>query len=187
MGVERCFQGWWHGVGAKVNYLKNNDFMVSSRIGFLTSLSENSKDKIEIGLSAASSYDSTRIKVQKNYFPDPVKKVYYGADMKIIFSDFLLTGEFIGIDMEANSGVKANPTGFYLTLGYMLNTKMQSLIRWDNLRSMKLTSISDSDQLIFGYTYWVTTPFKLQINYVIPFPQKELKFHQLLLNAQIAI
>lgn len=165
----------------------NNDFMVSSRVAFLTSLSENKKDKFEIGLSAASSYDSTRIKVQKNYFPDPVKKLYYGADLKLVYSDFLLTGEFIGIDMKANSGVKANPTGLYLTLGYMLNAKMQGLIKWDNLRSMKLTSISDSDQLIFGYTYWVTTPFKVQVNYVVPFPQKDLKFHQLLINAQIAI
>lgn len=165
----------------------NNDFMVSSRIAFLTSLSENKKDKFEIGLSAASSSDSARIKVLNKNEIGPIKKLYYGADIKFVFSDFLVTGEFIGIDMKANSGVKANPTGFYLTLGYMLNAKMQGLIKWDNLRSMKLTSISDSDQLIFGYTYWVTTPFKVQVNYVVPFPQKELKFHQLLVNAQIAI
>jgi len=165
----------------------NNNFMFSSRVAFLTSLSENKKDKFELGLSAASSHDSTGIKFEKNYFPGPVTKLFYGADMKLVFSDFLLTGEFIGIDMKANSGVKANPTGFYLTLGYMLNSKMQTLIKWDNLRSMKLPSVSDSDQLIFGYNYWVTTPFKIQLNYVIPFPENELKYHQLLINAQIAI
>lgn len=191
--------GIFNGNGYGGNSNDNNDFLYAARLAaFPFKTSENSSTQLEIAANAMfSSDDAARVSALLNPFAFDAllfsgKRTLYGADFRFTTGKFLLAGEYLKGDFDgdfaflaADTSVgSAKPDGYHLTAGYRLASNLQLLGRWD---SFKADSGADNpDWAIIGLNYWPTQVSELQLNYVINTDNSEFKYHQVLVNAQIA-
>jgi hypothetical protein len=191
--------GIFNGNGYGGNSNDNNDFLYAARLTVLPfKATENSPTRLEISASAVYSRDDlARVSELLNPFVFDAlffsgKRTLYGADFRFTAGKFLLAGEYVKGDFDGNFTLlaadtsigSAKPDGYYLTAGYMLTSNLQLLGRWD---SFKADSGADNpDWAIIGLNFWPSQVSELQLNYVINTDNSEFKYHQVLVNAQIA-
>jgi hypothetical protein len=191
--------GIFNGNGTATNSNDNNNFLYAGRLlGSLKETFISSIDKLEIGVNAAYSRDSaTRISEEINPFVfEPLffdgERVLLGADLQINIEKFMISGEYINgeyngtftslITDSTSQDISAN--GFHLTAGYMLHKKVQLLARLDNFNTNRR---EDSNWIIGGVNYWPTLATEFQFNYILNAEEPDLKYHQFLINVQVAL
>lgn len=191
--------GMFNGNGYGGNSNDNNDFLYGARLAaFPLKASEKSSTQLEIAANAAYSKDHlARVSALLNplvfdalFFSG--KRTLYGADFRLTAGKFLLAGEFIKGDFDgdlyflaADTSIgSAKPGGYYLTAGYMLTSNLQLLGRWDDFSAD--SGADNPNWAIIGVNFWPSQVSELQLNYVINTDNSEFKYHQVLVNAQIA-
>ena len=191
--------GMFNGNGYGGNSNDNNDFLYAARLAFFpVSSSTETTDQMEIGANVMYSKDNLgRVSSLLNPFVFDAlffsgERTIYGVDVRYTLGDFLLSGEYLNGNfngnfyfLAANTSIgSARPEGFHLTAGYMLTDNVQLLGRWDRFRS---DSGSDNpDWALIGLNFWPTQVSELQFNYLINTRNNSFKYHQVLINAQIA-
>jgi len=177
----------------------NNDFLYATRFAFFPLFtSKESADQMEIGANIMYSKDDLApvSSLLNPFVYDALfftgKRTIYGFDIRYTSGDFLISGEYLNGNfsgtfyfLAADTSVgSARPEGFHLTAGYMLSRNVQLLGRWDKFRS---DSGSDNpDWALIGLNFWPTQVSELQLNYLINTRNNAFKYHQVLINAQIA-
>ncbi|MGB2958325.1 MAG: porin [Bacteroidota bacterium] len=173
--------GVFNGNGFDGNNNDNNDFMYAGRLGISPLLGDSSL--LEVGVNGLYSNDKNAV-IGSGVLPSfDGTRLMYGGDVRMMYRDFLLSAEAIVSRLKQRDGRIDEPSGYYVSAGYMLTATSQILLRWDSFSPDGFGS--DSRLLIFGYNLWPTRPTEVQVNYVIPTREAGPKHHQLLLNAQI--
>jgi len=191
--------GVFNGNGFGTNSNDNNNFLYSGRIAAHPFKNkENSADQLEIGINAAYSRDDfARISALLNPFVFDAlffngKRTIFGGDIRLTLNKILVAAEYISADLDGMFTVLASddtvgslkPSGYHLTAGYMLTTKIQLLGRLDSFKTDSNNEISN--WLLLGLNIWPTQATELQFNYTIDTDNSTFKYHQLLINAQVA-
>ena len=151
--------GAFNGNGRSLGGNDNNSLLYAGRLAVYPSLSEGS---LELGLNLAYSED-----------PGPAggrTRFLFGGDARFQQERLLLAGEVIYGDIDAAvvAGGERNPVGYQATAGYMLEPGVhQVLLRLDGF-DPDLAAGDDVNFLIFGYNYWPTGAFELQVNFLAP-------------------
>lgn len=167
----------------EANANDNDDFLYAVRIAYDSDApSRGAADgRLAVGFNLAFSSDDDVTLVG---FPDGFEgeRLLFGLDARWNRDRWLAAAEIIGANLDPVAGATAEPYGWALTLGYMLNGKSQLLARWD---SFDPDTGPDSDDLfILGYNLWPTGATEVQLNYVVP-TAGGLDEHQLLANLQV--
>lgn len=173
--------GVFNGNGYGGNNNDGDDFMFASRLGITPSMNNGT---LEAGFNIAYSKDSA-VRILGSTFRG--KRTLMGGDIRLTIEKLLLAGEFIFADLESGFSPNSssfNPFGFHLTGGIMVNDNNQLLFRVDQI-DFDAPNASNT-LLIFGYNLWPTSLTELQVNYIINTDLSEFKYHQLLINAQVA-
>ncbi len=163
----------------------NNEFLYVGRVGIFPRINSEGgiNGKLEIGINAAYSKDNHVPIGNLIPFFDG-KRTLLGADARLTYTKWLITGEVIYASLATNSNTTFNPYGYYVTAGYLVAKNSQILVRWDSFFPDNLAP--NSHLLIFGYNLWPTKVTELQVNYIIQTHNSALEHHQLLVNAQFA-
>lgn len=191
--------GVFNGNGFGTNSNDNNNFLYSGRIAVHPFKNkEDSASQLEIGVNAAYSQDEfARISALLNPFVFDAlffngKRTIYGGDFRLTLNKILVAAEYIMADFDGRFTMVASddtvgslkPSGYHITAGYMIAPKIQLLGRLD---SFKVDSNDEmSNWILFGLNIWPTQATELQFNYTINTDNSEFKYHQLLINAQVA-
>lgn len=158
----------------------NNRFMYAARLAYLPKVEEV---KTEIAFNIAQSSD------ERAYIP-PISpeftgdRLIVGADTRITFKDFLLSGEVIYANLKPNFGSEQEAFGYQGTLGYSIITNLQALLRWESYSADK--NLNSDNQVVLGLNFWPSKISELQLNYVIP-TNLPIKNFQILINTQVSI
>jgi hypothetical protein len=191
--------GVFNGNGFGTNSNDNNNFLYSSRIAAHPfKPNKNSTKQLEIGINAAYSKDDfARISALLNPFVFDAlffegKRTIYGGDIRLTLNKILIAAEYIMADFDgmftsiaSDDTVSAlKPSGYHLTAGYMLAPKIQLLGRLDSFKTDK--NKESSNWVLLGLNIWPTQVTELQFNYTINTDNSEFKYHQLLINGQVA-
>jgi hypothetical protein len=191
--------GIFNGNGFGPNTNDNNDFLYAARLAvFPISLSDESSSQLELGANAMSSKDRLiRINPLLNPFVFDAlffsgTRTVYGVDFRYTGGDFLLAGEYLQGNYDgdlyylaADTSIgSVKPNGYHLTAGYMLASGLQILGRWDRFKAD--SGADNPDWLIIGLNFWPSKVSELQLNYMINTGTSAMKFHQVLVNAQIS-
>jgi hypothetical protein len=171
--------GMFNGNPFTSNINDNNDFIYLARLALFPPVPEN--QMIEIGISAAHSNDAD-VSVLGTGFSG--KRLLLGADARLTIDDFLLSGEVVRADLKQTAAATVKPFGYQATIGCMITSKSQLLGRWDFFRADGLAP--DAHLIVLGYNLWPTKATELQVNYLVPTKNGNIRHHQLLVNAQIA-
>lgn len=169
--------GAFNGNGRSLAGNDNNSFLYAGRLAAYPGLSSGS---LEVGINIAFSEDGTS--------PGSVNRLLFGGDFRFSQGPLLLSGEAIYGDIEPESSfaVAVNPFGYQATLGYMLEPNIhQVLLRLDGLNT-DLVDDDDLHFLIFGYNYWPTQVFEIQVNYLLPLHDADIGNHGILVNFQVS-
>jgi hypothetical protein len=209
IGVQA--QGWlfdsfpiWYGAGIfngnsfGSNVNDNNDFLYSGRISLHPFKTKSTQQFLEIGVNGAFSKDRTaRISANLNPFVfEPVffrgDRTLYGVDIRYSSKKLLLAGEYLMGEFDGEFTLLSSdevigdlkPQGYYFTTGYMMTKNTQILARLDSFKFNN--NQSNSEWIILGFNIWPTEVAEFQFNYIIDSDEKDVKFNQLLVNAQVA-
>ncbi len=112
-----------------------------------------------------------------------------GGDLRYTRDQLLFSGEVVYTDNDPESAFAAgnNPFGYHVTLGYMIEQNVQQvLLRFEGLQ-LDLPGVDFRDQLVLGYNYWATRAFLLQLNYLLPVNNADLKNHAIIAKFQVNI
>jgi len=105
-----------------------------------------------------------------------------GADVRVEFDRWLVTGEFTYGESEEDGSPHTNPRGLQASLGYLVADNMQVLARWDGI---KLDTESQArDLLIAGWNWWPTKVTEIQLNYLYDVHDVGPRRHAVLVNFQ---
>ncbi len=176
-GVARLSAGLFNGNRGGVSQNDNGQLLYVARL----SLRRNGGDegRLDAGVNVAASRDDAA--ALPGVAPSFAgRRVLAGGDVRFTRDRLLLAGELIVAHLSPQGRPDADPFGFHLTAGYMLDRRSQVLIRWDALEGDGLAP--DSHWLVFGYNLWYTAVLELQANYVL---DTDATTHQLLVNAQV--
>lgn len=107
-----------------------------------------------------------------------------GIDARWENERWMASGELIAADLDRSGGSDVEPWGMQTTLAHRPGSvKHQVLLRWDAFDG----GDGRSDLLILGYNHWPTSPFEIQLNYLIPVGDgAEFDDQELLANFQVA-
>ncbi len=112
-----------------------------------------------------------------------------GGDFRYVRNQLLFSGEAVYTDSDPEAAFTAgnNPFGYHVTLGYMIEQNVQQvLVRFEGFQ-LDLAGIDFQDQLVFGYNYWPTKAFLLQINYLLPINNADLQNNAIIAKLQVNI
>lgn len=112
-----------------------------------------------------------------------------GADFRYTRDQLLLSGEVVYTDSnpEAAGIAGTNPLGYHATIGYMIKPGVQQiLLRFDAL-DRDIPGVDAQNQLVFGYNYWPTGAFLLQVNYLLPVDASTTLGHAIIAKLQFSI
>ena len=164
----------------------NDNFLYSGRMAIYPAVFGEStpSNRLEIAMNAAYSRDRNAALgggLLQNFNG---KRLLLGGDFRLVRQRILFSGEGIYAQLKFDEGETSEPFGYHVTAGYMIAAKSQLLLRWDSFAPDGLQP--DSDLLTVGYNLWPTKATELQVNYIIPTEDGDFKYHQLLVNAQLA-
>jgi len=183
-----CYSfGFFNGNGFVTNNNDDNNFLYAGRLKFSPKISDSESSSLDIGVNAAYSQDTAANLVGGLLSGFAGNRLLIGSDVRLIYEKILLSGEYIYANLEADTNITAiKPSGFHATAGYMFTEKMQMLVRWDSFELKNFNSLNTkSDLLILGINYWPTGVTEIQLNYIIDTDHSDLKYNQILINAQI--
>lgn len=106
----------------------------------------------------------------------------FGGDMRIKMDKLFISSEFISSKKEF-ANASATDNGFHITGGYMVKDNMQLLARYD---SYSPDGGTKTNYFILGYNVWPTSATEFQMNYFVNTDKSEFKYHQILINCQVA-
>jgi hypothetical protein len=140
----------------------------------------------EAGVNVARSHDA-ELSLSGDLMPSfSGDRLLYGGDFRLAMNEWLLSGEFIGADLEPSGSETMKPLGYHLTAGYMVSQKSQLLARWDSLDAEDLyTSEGKTDWIVLGFNHWPTKATELQVNHIIDVDDVTLEHNQWLVNLQV--
>lgn len=112
-----------------------------------------------------------------------------GGDFRYTRDQLLLSAEVVYTDNDPEGAFTPgnNPFGYHATLGYMIDADVQQvLLRFEGLQ-LDLPDVDFRNQLVFGYNYWPTRAFLLQLNYLLPVNDADLQNHAIVAKLQVNI
>ena len=161
--------GLFNGNGYSSTANDNNELLSVARISFYLKWLElnQGNNQFEIALDYAHSKDEKVF--MGDLFPTAFRgdRELIGADFRLIYNRFLLSGEFITATLKPVNANKIEPSGYQVTFGYTLNKSYQFLVRIDSFTPDNTTG-QDSDLLILGCNFFPSSPAELQLNYIVP-------------------
>lgn len=113
-------------------------------------------------------------------------RLLVGGDARLTYARLLVSGEVIYATVDPDQGITRNPLGYQATLGYMIRPdRHQVLARWDAL-DLDDGLVAERQFIVLGYNFWPSTPFEIQLNYLIPVAGEDTDNHQILINFQVS-
>lgn len=116
-------------------------------------------------------------------------RAVYGGDIRLEIRRFLLSGEFLGSQLEYITGVEDQVLGFHLTGGYQATDELQFLVRLDHIESTELAASQFQEPLdlvIGGINYNITDAASFQLNYQLNPDDIDIRNQVLMAQMQIA-
>lgn len=119
--------------------------------------------------------------------------------------DYTVTGAYIGYEYKkwllnfeysdangyngtAGHSIDKHASGFYSTLAYKINPKLQALIRYDEFDPNKDISHNDKREYTAGLNYFIKgQAVKLMLNYIYCQNQSQKDSHRLILGTQLVL
>lgn len=108
----------------------------------------------------------------------------FGGDFRWTMNEFLISSEFISSQRDL-SGTTKTDEGFQITGGYSLKENFQLLVRYDSFKSGAPGATSEN-YFLLGCNLLPTGATKFQFNYIVNKEKSDVKYHQLLINSQLA-
>jgi hypothetical protein len=176
--------GAFNGNRAGANGNDNNSFLYAGRFsGVLEPAEDGDVDaRVDFGVNLAHSEDDDLSLVNGLVTDFTGRRTLVGADVRVEFDRYLLSGEIIHASLNPDVGVDRHPWGFQATAGMAFSDKTQGLIRWDGFESDAL--VGRSDWLVLGFNLWPTAATELQVNYIIDTEDAAADHNQILVNFQ---
>ena len=108
----------------------------------------------------------------------------WGGDVRIELARLLLTGEALFGRSTLAEGTDLEASGYQATIGYTIAPGHQVLVRQESFFSD--AEPVDRHFLVVGYSYFISSAFKMQINYFAPL-DTDSGHQEILAGLQIAI
>lgn len=108
----------------------------------------------------------------------------FGGDFRWTMNQLFISSEFISSQHDFTGATTTN-NGFHVTGGYRVKQNMQALLRYDSYKSGAVGAVAEN-YFVLGYNVWPTSAAAFQLNYIINTDNSELKYHQVLVNGQLA-
>lgn len=108
----------------------------------------------------------------------------FGGDFRWTMNQLFVSSEFISSQHDLLGAATTN-NGFHVTGGYRVKQNMQVLLRYDTYKSGAAGATAEN-YFVLGYNVWPTGATAFQLNYIIDTNSSELKYHQILVNGQLA-
>jgi len=182
--------GIFNGNTPRFNINDNNKYLIAGRL----TLSENSflaeNGILHAAFNMAYSEDKEISFSDFAHFPIFEGKRYvYGTDVRLELYNFLISGEYILANYEANMAqdlAESSITldGYYLTFGYHILKNFQILFRLDSFYAHKL--LYNNELFVFGLNFWPNSFSELQLNILIDQNKMDMNNQQVLVNTQIS-
>lgn len=169
--------GIFNGNGRTLGGNDNNAMMFVGRVV----ASPRIEGQLDIGINFSHSEDGAG--------QARVTRQRMGADFRYTRDQLLVSGEVVYTDSNPEAAGLAgnNPFGYHATIGYMIEPGAQQiLLRIDTL-DLDIPGVDARDQLVFGYNYWPTGAFLLQINYLLPLSDADTLGHAIVAKFQVNI
>lgn len=109
-------------------------------------------DAVDLG-RAAESFAGTRLLI--------------GANAGITHGRWLLEGELVAAQLDADDGPTTDPYGFYVAGGAFIADRHQLMLRYETLDPDR-PALDSQDEATIGYNFFWTDALKLQANYIAP-------------------
>lgn len=110
--------------------------------------------------------------------------VVWGLDGRWETDRLLLAFEVIGAEWDPVDEPESDAAGHYATVGRMVGSASQLLVRWDRYRAP--AAVVADDQVVLGYNAWPTSAAGVQVNWLVPVNGSAAP-HQLLVNFQVGL
>ena len=136
----------------------------------------------EIGLSAAVGHDRS-----STLLGSPVQgdRRWLGADARVTAGDWLVAGEVLVAEgVESATMLTRRPFGYQGTVGRMLTSRSQVLMRFDAFEGDGLVAASKA--VLVGYNLWPTAATELQVNVIVPV-EGQARGTRAQVNLQVAV
>lgn len=116
-------------------------------------------------------------------------RTIYGGDIRLEYNRFLVSGEFLGGNLEYAPSSEDEILGFHITGGVWATKKLQFLVRLDHVESSELSASQfpePVDLVLGGITYKFTDAARFQLNYQVNPEELDINNQILLAEMQIA-
>lgn len=167
--------GMFNGNG--INTTSNDDgkFMYVGRVGYSNQASNSVK--LTASINAGFTKDNTEAFTGDRFAA--------GGDFRLTIDKILLSSEYLFQRLESGSSVIANNQGYHITAGYNISELILLLARWDSFIPDP-TLGNKSNFVILGCNIKPQEFVIIRTNYIINTDNSDLKYNQLLINAQLA-